>query len=134
MGAAQPDAPDCNDSFVHAGQPLFVGPRPTGPIGDASATKAARASFVKTGLGGGLMVLAGISPGVVGMVALNETQECFKCGGTGKCQQDYPAGSGLQMNGAPCSSCSGTGKCPQCGGTGVWEIANFPGMPHSAAA
>ena len=45
---------------------------------------------------------------------------CNVCATTGKCQSDYPAGSGLTTGGSPCYMCTGTGKCYYCAGVGKW--------------
>ena len=110
-------------SFTPALSPNFT----ANPIAN-SAPRFASAPLVTSGLASGLKVLAMISPGVVGMVALGETEACFKCGGSGNCQQDWPAGSGLRSNGQKCSSCNGTGECPQCGGTGRWTLVHLPSV------
>lgn len=44
--------------------------------------------------------------------------DCYWCGTSGDCAQDYPAGSGLTFAGTPDGNCNGTGKCYHCGGTG----------------
>jgi hypothetical protein len=49
---------------------------------------------------------------------LRGDEKCYHCSGTGKCQNDYPAGSGIIYSGQACSVCSGTGKCWYCEGTG----------------
>lgn len=45
-------------------------------------------------------------------------EDCYYCSGTGKCPQDYPAGSGLDYAGKNEYYCNGTGKCYHCAGTG----------------
>ncbi len=45
-------------------------------------------------------------------------QNCYWCEATGKCVQDYPAGSGLNYSGASEYFCNGTGLCHHCSGTG----------------
>ena len=47
--------------------------------------------------------------------------ECGYCGGSGKCAQDYPAGSGLNYQGQPEYYCNGNGRCYHCSGTGKFE-------------
>lgn len=45
---------------------------------------------------------------------------CNVCQETGKCPNDYPAGSGFNTSGTPCYLCTGTGNCYYCQGTGKW--------------
>jgi hypothetical protein len=46
---------------------------------------------------------------------------CPRCGGNGRCQSCYPAGSGRNINGTgPCYGCDGTGKCFYCNGNGSY--------------
>ena len=49
---------------------------------------------------------------------LRGDEKCYHCSGTGKCQQCYPEGSGLNTSGVSCQYCSATGKCWYCEGTG----------------
>jgi DnaJ-class molecular chaperone len=48
-----------------------------------------------------------------------DTGMCAQCNGTGLCQKDYQAGSGIGNNGTACVVCGGTGKCWYCNGTGT---------------
>ena len=46
---------------------------------------------------------------------------CPRCGGNGRCQACYPAGSGRNITGSgPCYGCDGTGKCFYCNGNGSY--------------
>ena len=45
---------------------------------------------------------------------------CNICLTSGKCQNDYPAGSGTTTGGTSCYMCTGTGKCYYCSGVGKW--------------
>ena len=45
--------------------------------------------------------------------------KCYTCGGSGKCQYDYPGpGSGKDWKEEKEYYCSGSGKCGRCGGSG----------------
>jgi hypothetical protein len=46
--------------------------------------------------------------------------KCPRCGGSGKCQACYPAGSGKNINDGSCSACDGNGKCFYCNGQGEY--------------
>lgn len=43
--------------------------------------------------------------------------DCYWCSASGKCAQDYPAGSGVDYRGDSEGNCNGTGTCPHCNGT-----------------
>lgn len=44
--------------------------------------------------------------------------DCPKCSGSKKCQDCWPAGSGVNTGGVMCYGCNGTGTCNFCGGSG----------------
>ncbi|MDQ7824546.1 MAG: hypothetical protein RDV48_17215 [Candidatus Eremiobacteraeota bacterium] len=46
--------------------------------------------------------------------------KCSRCGGSGKCQSCYPAGSGKSINDGVCNGCDGNGKCFYCNGAGSY--------------
>jgi hypothetical protein len=52
---------------------------------------------------------------------LRGDNDCGYCSGTGKCGQDYPAGSGLNYQGAAEYYCNGNGRCYHCSGTGRFQ-------------
>lgn len=59
-----------------------------------------------------------------------ERGDCPKCSGSEKCQDCYPAGSGLNTAGYECYSCNGSGDCPFCQGSGDCYMCGGGGMPN----
>lgn len=45
--------------------------------------------------------------------------DCPKCNASKKCQDCWPAGSGVNTGGVLCYGCNGTGDCNFCSGSGV---------------
>ena len=55
---------------------------------------------------------------VSGAPKKRDDSPCDKCIGSGKCQNDYPSGTGNNTAGQACPMCSATGNCWYCNGTG----------------
>lgn len=54
--------------------------------------------------------------------------ECPRCDASKKCQDCWPAGSGVTTSGVLCYGCNGTGVCNFCGGSGVCYSCDGRGM------
>lgn len=54
--------------------------------------------------------------------------DCPKCSGSKKCQDCWPAGSGVNTAGLPCIGCNATGACNFCQGSGVCYTCDGRGM------
>lgn len=54
--------------------------------------------------------------------------DCPKCSGSKKCQDCWPAGSGVNTAGLPCIGCNATGDCNFCRGSGVCYTCDGRGM------
>lgn len=61
---------------------------------------------------------------------LTERGDCPKCSGSKKCQDCYPAGSGLNTAGYECYGCNATGDCPFCRGSGACYMCGGGGMQN----
>jgi hypothetical protein len=54
--------------------------------------------------------------------------DCPVCKGSKKCQDCWPAGSGVNTGGVECIGCNGTGLCNYCHGSGVCYTCDGKGM------
>jgi hypothetical protein len=76
------------------------------------------------------LVRLGLALGLLGMLGHGSASQanpthshsthvtCTACGGTGRCQLDWPVGSGRTYEGNAEYICSGTGRCYTCSGKG----------------
>lgn len=54
--------------------------------------------------------------------------DCPVCHASRKCQDCWPAGSGVTTGGVMCYGCNGTGTCNFCRGSGLCYICNGKGL------
>lgn len=59
--------------------------------------------------------------------------DCPKCSGSKKCQDCWPAGSGVTTSGVLCYGCNGSGDCNYCSGSGVCYTCDGSGMSQGCS-
>ena len=59
--------------------------------------------------------------------------DCPKCSGSKKCQDCWPAGSGVTTGGVGCYGCNGGGACNFCSGSGICYSCDGSGMSQGCS-
>lgn len=59
--------------------------------------------------------------------------DCPQCSGSKKCQDCWPAGSGVNTGGVACIGCNSSGSCNFCGGSGDCYSCGGAGMSQGCS-